>query len=285
MRIINILATESVENAFVRQPIEFYLAHKILEHPLIYWKAKVGNSYKIVDCSACELKMGISIDKVLQAARIVSASEIILPDKVKSNESLDISLKALSKLNNKQLNEFKIAIVIQGETLNDALYNLNRLCGDHDAMVLIDTIMIPKWFTTPARFILTKEAKRLAPSKNIHWLGLGDDIGDCIRRARELDIRSMDTGYFLSIAQKRTLDVIKSNRDKQHSIDLEHNKLNKCQIASVIDITNTHNYYNDRPCKAVEDAIDREFADKTLKLYCVILIVILLCICYFICVH
>lgn len=266
-RIINILATESVENAFVRQPIEFYLAHKILENPLAYWKAKSGHSYKIVDCSACELGMGIDMKKVIEAARYISASEIVLPDVVKDDNSIDVSLHALSTLNNKQLNEFKIAIVIQGSTLQTALQTVEKLCKDHDAMVLIDTIMIPKWFTTSARIALTKKVRELAPQKAIHWLGLGDDISFCINSAKRLNIRSLDTGYFLSVGQERMTNVIKSNRIKEHCIDLEHNKLKSWQISEIIEAVNTYHFNPNinTTCRVVEDMKDREFAGSILR--------------------
>lgn len=274
-RIVNILAKESIQTEFVRQPIEFYLAHKILEDPAIYKAASIGNSYKIVDCSACELGTGVSMKAVLKAARIVRASEIILPDKVRDDNSLQMSLDALNTLTSKELNEFKIAIVIQGHTLRSALSSLHTLCANHDAMVMIDTIMIPKWFTTSARVILTERVKKLAPKKNIHWLGLGSDIGYCITKAKELHIRSMDTGYFLSVAQNKMTDVIKQTRDMQHVIDLDHNSLKAWQIAEVIEAVNNYNYslINDSSCRVVESMKDREFMNKTLRIFWLTLLI------------
>ena len=74
--IVNILATSNIEEDFTRQPIEFYLTHKVLEHPEVYKRAKKGNSYKILDCSACELHTGLDMKKVLEAAKIIKAITI-----------------------------------------------------------------------------------------------------------------------------------------------------------------------------------------------------------------
>lgn len=275
--IINILATQNLKSDFPRQHYEFYLAHKILEHPDIYSKVYEGDSYKIVDCSACELGVGVDMNSVLRAANIVGASEIILPDIVKSDNSLDISLKALNSLNQYQLNKYNIAIVIQGSTLQTALQSVRRLCTDHDAMVLIDTIMIPKWFSTRSRTVLTQEVQKLAPKKMIHWLGLGDDIAYCIAKAKQLGIRSMDTGYFISIAQKGMDNVVKLERNHYHTIDLEKNKLKPADILNVINITNNYNF-NGSECSILTDWKDRKFADTMRKISTIMLILaFLLC--------
>ena len=277
-RIINILATENVDKALVRQPIEFYLAHKILEHPEVYKKVKWGNFYKIVDCSACELSTGVSMQKVLEAARCIRASEIVLPDKVSCGiQSLKMSLQALNSLNQKELNEFKIAIVIQGKSLNEASHVLNylRKCKE---MCLIDTIMIPKWFATYQRECLTKLIRQYFPKKQIHWLGLGDDIANCISTAKKLNIRSLDTGYFISIAQKKASDIIKPVRDKHHHIDLEHNHLNGWQIQEIICVTNEYDYETKAVNKVVENIKDREFYQLFVKVSLCLFIVVIIAI-------
>lgn len=278
-RIINILATENVEKAFVRQPIEFYLAHKILENPAVYGKARFGNSYKIVDCSACELGTGVDMQKVLEAARCIRASEIILPDKVGAGiQSLQMSLKALNSLNQKELNEFKIAIVIQGRSLTEAFKVWQCLRENKSALCLVDTIMIPKWFATYQRECLTKLIKQSFPKKQIHWLGLGDDIANCISTAKKLNIRSLDTGYFISIAQKRASDIIKPVRDKHHHIDLEHNHLKGWQVQEVICATNEYDYETKAENKVVENIKDREFYQLFVKISLCLFIVVIIAI-------
>lgn len=265
-RIINILATENVDKALVRQPIEFYLAHKILERPEVYKKVQWGKSYKIVDCSACELGTGVDMKKVLQAARIVKASEIILPDKVGYGmPSLKMSLQALDSLTQKELNEFKIAIVIQGKSLNEACDVLQYLKEHKSILGLIDTIMIPKWFATFQRECLTKLIQQSFPEKQIHWLGLGDDIANCISTAKKLNIRSLDTGYFISIAQKKASNIIKPVRDKHHHIDLEHNHLKDWQVQEVICATNEYDYEAKTENKTVENIKDREFSQLLIR--------------------
>lgn len=279
-RIINILATESIAKEYVQQPIEFYLAHKILEHPDIFKKvAKNNKSYKIVDCSACELGTGVSMKKVLEAAKIIRANEIVLPDKVKDDNSLVTSLQALKQLNSKQLNRYRIAIVIQGSSIRNAISTIHNLCKS-DYIKLIDTIMIPKWFSTSARVILTTEVRRWAPHKNIHWLGLGDDIGYCITKAKDLAIRSLDTGYFLSVAQDKMTNVCKEIRNKNHTIDLEHNKLKQSQIQTVINITNSFDYKYSQ--SVTNKQADEEFAARMIVVVSLLLIILFIAILHII---
>lgn len=256
-RIINILAVQNVKNNFYRQPIEFYLAHIILKYPEVFKKAKEGNSYKIVDCSACELGSGVDMKEVIKAAKIVGASEIVLPDIVRSNESLKTSLDALNRLSSKDKQKFSIAIVVQGRLLSDAKIFLHQL-AKREEVKFINTIMIPKWFTTFERVWLTSIVNELFPDKQIHWLGLGNDIGYCITRARRCGIRSLDTGYFVSIGEKRMLDVIKDKRDVERKVNLIKNNLKYEDIRDICNITNTYNYegaYNE----FIESLRDREF--------------------------
>lgn len=279
--IINILSTQSVLAEYTPQEYEFYLAHKILEYPTVYAKARYNHAYKIVDCSACELGTGVNMNKVLKAARIVKASEIVLPDKVKSDDSLDMSLKALKRFDNKQLNEFKIAIVIQGSTTKKALEAVERLCQDHDAMVMIDTIMVPKWFSTAARVMITRHIQRFAPKKNIHWLGLGDDIANCVTEAKRLGIRSMDTGYFLSVAQNKMSNIFRLNRDKRVVIDLQHNSLKRWQIAEVCEAINAYDFHGiNNHNEAVERIRDREFGSRLLTVAKILMLIMAIACIY-----
>lgn len=274
-KIINILSASNVEFNFVRQPIEFYLAHIILKHKDVYKKARLGNYYKIVDCSACELGTGVDMSKVLEAADIVGANEIVLPDIVKSNTSLDVSLKALSKLDEETLARYNIAIVIQSSNLVEAMCNIDKLRQKRQ-LKKINTIMIPKWFTTFERIVLTKKVQECMPDKQIHWLGLGDDIDFCLHNAKELKIRSLDTGYFISIAQKSIGRVYEAVRDKKHRINLDKNCLNEQQINAVINAT------SNLSCAEREEMRDIVFSARLLRTTIVVISVLLIALFLFV---
>lgn len=278
-RIINILAAQNVKDSFYRQPIEFYLTHIVLKYPTIFKRAREGFNYKILDCSACELGEGVNMREVIKAAKIIDATEIVLPDKVRSNESFELSLKALKSLSSRELEKYKIAIVIQGVTIVDAKCMIRELSVRAERE-FIHTIMIPKWFSTKDRIWLTEVVKEYLPEKKIHWLGLGDDIGYCINSAKKLKIRSLDTGYFISIGQKGLLNVAKDVRDVEHKINLEKNKLNREDIIMICGITNTYKYDGSRN-RYIEAIKDIEFAKVYNKIVAILLTVIISCLfCY-----
>lgn len=281
-RIINILAAQNVKDSFYRQPIEFYLTHIVLKYPTIFKKARKGFNYKILDCSACELGEGVNMREVIKAAKIIDATEIVLPDKVRSNKSLELSLKALKSLSSRELEKYKIAIVIQGVTVVDAKCMIREL-SNREEREFIHTIMIPKWFSTKNRIWLTEVVREYLPEKKIHWLGLGDDIGYCINSAKKLKIRTLDTGYFISIGQKNLLNVTKNIRDMKHKINLEANNLSDEDISIICNITNTYRYDGSNN-KYVEIAKDRQFTKTYNKIVIILLTIILSSlICYLFC--
>lgn len=282
-RIINILAAQNVKDSFYRQPIEFYLAHIVLQYPTIFKKVKSGSSYKILDCSACELGSGVDMKDVIKAAKIINATEIVLPDIVRSNKSLEVSLKALQQLSDEDKKRFNIAIVVQGYMLPDAKRFLQQLASREERHH-IKTIMIPKWFSTDDRIYLTSIAKELFPTKSIHWLGLGDDIGYCIYSAKKCGIRSLDTGYFISIGQKRILNIIRDKRDDNNKIDLVKNKLNYEDIRTICNITNTYNYDNSYN-RFIEVLKDKEFFVIYNRITAILLSIIVSAILSYIIIH
>lgn len=239
-RIINIMPVQVVAASFVRQPIEFYLAHIILKNRDIFKKARACTCYKIVDCSACELGKGLSLDDVLRAADIVKADEIVLPDIVgKGRESFSCSMKALDEIAERNVG-YRIAFVIQGQTVYEAIDVFNLLMND-SRYNLIDTIMIPKWFTTQQRVQITNYIRQVS-QRDIHWLGLGDDISTCIQSAKKLGIRSLDTGYFIALGERDMTKLWNPVRNKKIKIDLVYNSIDANSIRDIIMLTNSYNF-------------------------------------------
>ena len=232
LQVANILPVNKISKDMPRQPYEMYLTHKVLEHPDIFrFLAKDKqcgiNSFKILDNSACELGEGLDFDKVLEAARIIGADEIVLPDIPRSGKSLTKTLKYLINLPTEISEQYSIAAVVQGETYEqvvacaDQILSLNR----------IDTIMIPKWYCSMestnglGRHNITEEIFNLAAlfnrKVNIHWLGLDTGVRELITPWRRV-VRSVDTGYLaaLSTPQWSQLSVV-DERPRELKIDLE----------------------------------------------------------------
>lgn len=231
--VANILPVNTIDEKMVRQKYEMYLTHKVLEYPekfafLSKDKQRGINSFKILDNSACELGEGLDFNKVLKAAQIIGADEIVLPDIPRSGKSLTKTLEYLIDLPNEISEQYSIAAVVQGETYEqvvscaDQLLSLNR----------IDTIMIPKWYCSMesanglGRHALTEEIFGLINYYNkktsIHWLGLDTGVRELITPWRNV-VRSVDTGYLaaLSTPQWSQLSVV-AERPRELKIDLDY---------------------------------------------------------------
>ena len=213
MKIINILPSNMIKPGMIRQDYELYLAHQVLANPkqFEFLSQEKDCSYKILDNSAYELGKGLELNKLLEAAGIIDADEIVLPDIFKSNDSFEYSLKHLIEIPA----DFKrkIAFVAQGSSIIDLKYNLTRI----KQLKRVDTIMLPKWswaWRMDLMNVLTDT------NKKIHWLGMGDNLTETIGPYTG-KIRSIDTGYFTALAStdyeqsifNRRIDDIKINLD------------------------------------------------------------------------
>ena len=233
MEIANILPVNCISKDMLRQPYEMYLTHKVLEHPdqfafLADDKANGVKSFKILDNSACELGEGMDFDKVLQAAEIIGADEIVLPDIPRSGKSLSKTLQYLVKLDQSVTKKYRIAAVCQGETYEQVLTCAEQILS----LSTVKTIMIPKWYCAMesanglGRHRITKEIINLVRVLNrndiqIHWLGLDIGIRELITPLKQL-VRSVDSGYYAALATEQwsILDVT-SERPRELKIDLE----------------------------------------------------------------
>ena len=214
-----------------RQKYELYLTHKILEDPdkFAFLGQEKDCAYKILDNSACELGEGMDFNKVLEAAEIIGADEIVLPDIRQGSYSLSKTLEALANIDIEAVKaSYRLAAVVQGTTVEEVLQCAEQIL----TLKNIDTIMLPKWYATLnstnglGRIDLTQRIctmmKYLGTLKDIHWLGLGTGIRELVS-PQSAFVRSVDTGYFaaLSTPQWKHLNVA-SERPKELKIDLEY---------------------------------------------------------------
>ena len=217
MQIINILPNNLIGPDMPRQEYELYLAGQILKEPDKYSFLQDDiNSYKILDNSACELGKGLEIEQLLEAAKIIGADEIVLPDILKSNESLDYSLECMSKIpsNFKQ----KIALVIQGVDFGELVINAKKA----KKIKQIDTIMLPKW-SKHCRTLLTELISD--SDKEIHWLGMGTSLRELLEPIASL-VRTMDTGYYTALAAGDYGLTLFEDRKDDIDINLDYMNVN-----------------------------------------------------------
>lgn len=242
--ICNILPNNCINENMPRQDYELYLTHKILEDPkkfefLSQDKQKDIKSYKILDNSACELGEGMNFDKVLEAASIIGADEVVLPDIRQGSCSLSKTLETLVGIDANSL-PYRLAAVVQGTTVEEVLQCATQIL----TLANVRTIMLPKWYATlnstnglgriNLTYAICDKMRELGVYKAIHWLGLGTGIRELISPASDL-VRSVDTGYFaaLSTPQWNHLNVA-SERPKELKIDLEYMDVDMTRFKQLI---------------------------------------------------
>jgi len=225
MEFIHILPTNMINEDMMRQKYEMYLTDQILKNKEKYSflakdSIKGENYYKILDNSAFELGEGLTMEKVLEAAKIIDATEIILPDIVNSTESFNKTLKALSELDTKNL-KYKIAAVVQGDNWTSRTECMKKLLS----IKCIKTIMIPK--VCEDRNSLVEILSNLKviydrPDIEIHLLGLRNEgISELMYPDIKKKVRSIDTGYFMAISNDYRKDVSEIDpRPRDLTIDL-----------------------------------------------------------------
>ena len=231
IKVANILPVNCIGEDMPRQEYELYLTHKILEYPdrfsfLAKDRDRGVNSYKILDNSACELGEGMDFGKVIEAAQIIGADEVVLPDFPRSSKSLCNTLKYLVDVPTDF--PYKLAAVVQGGTEKEVLD-----CATQILMLKrINTIMLPKWYCSLnstnglGRHALTLQILNMMQSlqapKYIHWLGLDTGMRELISPVA-MAVRSVDTGYLAALSTPKWSDHdLFFDRPRELKIDLEH---------------------------------------------------------------
>lgn len=227
--IAHILPTNCINKNMRRQKYELYLTQQVIQNPKTFEFLKDDEEphYKILDNGACELGFGLDMSDVLEAAEIIGATEIVLPDIPRSSRSFALTLRGLSQLTTEQKDYYKIAAVVQGETLNDIEYSIRQLLS----VSCIDTLMIPKWYCSLrsdglgrhqiVSMIRKIEQEAETQPVDIHLLGL--DVG--IRELFGIDlktVRSVDTGLFAAYCtpEWEHINALFDERPRNLKIDL-----------------------------------------------------------------
>lgn len=236
MVITNIYPENKVSKEMIRQPVELYLSFIILKNKEKYkFLKEKSDSYIILDNGSGDLQytkgMPQGIDALLEAAEYVNANEIVLPDKLFSDESYDMTIEALKKIpENYNRN---IAAVVHGSNIKNYLNNMENFVQNKR----INTIMISKdtflseglWKKKElsARLEATKELIKLFnkynTKKQIHWLG-GICMQEYVQIPKDIKkyIRSSDTGMYIAELSQLGGYNLKGKRPENFVIDLNN---------------------------------------------------------------
>ena len=164
------------------------LAHDILAHEDEYAEIFRNQTHLhvILDNSLIELGHAVSIDVIREAADIVSANVIVLPDtqhdaKATVDDCTEAYDKWTTSLNKMGLEDWSFMYVPQGETLQEFAWAAHELHSDH---------RFPRigWWGVPRNLVSIPEiaSRRKAvtlcninnSNRKIHMLGFSDDLID-----------------------------------------------------------------------------------------------------------
>lgn len=184
------------------QPMAMFLTHLVENSPEYAEFARNYTGYKILDNSLIELGEAVSIERVLNAAKIIKADEIILEDvfgegpetieKVKQN--IEDYKKYPWLLSETGIRKPKLMAVAQGRDAQEFMKCFNALC----AMPEISTIGIPKRCAKlhpqgRPFFERLWTGVNNEVNKEIHLLGLWYSYEELYRYNEPDRIRSVDT--------------------------------------------------------------------------------------------
>lgn len=220
MNISHIIPRDNIQaHNFFRQKVEMYLTHQVLANPETYSKVhprhvvqnlaypKVVNEVRMIDNSAYELsylegKSACTLEQVLEAAEIIDATEIVLPDIPRSIDSVYVTMDAVREARRLGWKGHMMGVV-QGNTIAEYLncFHILNECKQ------IDILGIPKYVADMdnmgfgrAHFINTISQHCQKP---IHLLGLKYSIAE-LALMDLTNVRSMDTSHFCNLVKQST---------------------------------------------------------------------------------
>lgn len=172
------------------------LAHDVLAHPADYENVYAGRGYTILmDNSLVELGYAMPIAEVLEAAKIVGAQYLVLPDKLSDMEAtIDMTLKALGEwgtIDSKKREGMGLLPVLQGKNMRELNIMLNRFCMNFTTGG-ITGMCVPRVI---ADTIGTRSEIIALTSRyyNIHMLGFSENFLDDIACARMPGVVGIDS--------------------------------------------------------------------------------------------
>jgi hypothetical protein len=204
------------------------LTHLVLKYPeyaKFYKKKREQGDFVILDNSLIELGKAASLHKVLEAAKIINPSEIVLPDVFKDREKTLIAVDdALEQFRNMAIDQdFQLQAVAHGENKTEW-----KRCWDKlNKIPYIDCVAIPKVTSEifgSRKWAIDYALAHNSNDKQIHLLGMWSTAQELKMYPCEQQklIRGIDT----SIAIHCAIDFRSFYRNElkkpEWKIDLEH---------------------------------------------------------------
>lgn len=229
MQLINIFPLGNICMEYT-QDMHMYLTHMVEKYPAYAKVARDAPGYKILDNSLIELGGAVDLERVLNAAKVINADEIILPDVFQDGPATVKTVKgSLQYLTAKWPNRnwpFKLMAVAQGRDEKEWYECYQELL----AMPDVDVIGVPKVLAKMhpgGRPHFVNELCNLR-RKPHHLLGLWYSVSE-FTDYRDLNlIRSCDTvllGFMAKYGMSST-----GVRPDGFTVDLENDVIDYIQI-------------------------------------------------------
>ena len=236
MQIAHIVPIANVLAGF-RQPVEMYLAHKILQNPDEYAKLRqfsnstfeLGDRVMMVDNSAYELtylqnRPPLEMAEVIEAAEVIGANEIVLRDWPGDGaRSLQMTFESLNEVEKSGWRQpgRRVVAIVAGKTFEQWVEHFQILSGVSE----IDVIGIPKYLASMGAtpYMGRTEFMKLCGSKSgkaIHFFGCTFGLIELMGLPRWAAPRSMDTSWFVHNAE-RGYPVWKMRTEQDKELDLD----------------------------------------------------------------
>lgn len=203
MKLIHILP---MSNLHYCDNYKYFMAlTHLVESNVVYreW-LKRYKGYTILDNSIVELGDAVDIARVCDAAELINADEIILPDVMEDGVATCAKVaEAIDYLFKRYGREwpFKIQAVVQGKTYEEVEECFNQLEDNPD----IDVIGIPKHLSNKHPFgRVGFEKLWMHSDKKIHLLGLADTFTELAQYKYPDNIRTCDTSLLTVLIKTAT---------------------------------------------------------------------------------
>ena len=248
MQLINIFPLGNICMEYT-QDMHMYLTHMVEKYPQYANTARDARGYKILDNSLIELGGAVDLERVLNAAKVINADEIILPDVFQDGPATVKAVReSLQYLTDKWPNRdwpFKLMAVAQGATIEEWHTCYQELL----AMPDVDVIGIPKVLAKmhpQGRPYFVNELCNLR-RKPHHLLGLWYSVSE-FADYRDLNlIRSCDT-VLLGFMAKYGMSSI-GVRPDGFTVDLENDVIDYTQIKNDLSMGDGKRSHGGRVCR------------------------------------
>ena len=213
---------------YKKQSMNMFLTHLIFKDKAYRDMAKNHKGYKILDNSLIELGGAMSMRDVLDAAELIKADEVVLPDVFMDGEATIKSTTEALEEYEEELKQYKTMAVVHGETVDEWLRTFLYFSERLDVDVLGIPKVMHEQFTKlwlPGRPGLLGKVIDLT-NKDIHLLGLWNSFDELRYYGDDLKkIRSADTSL-PSLLELNKLSIFSEREDcDQRTIDLERDKI------------------------------------------------------------